>query len=160
MCYFINVGLPQKAKQRWIEKLPRNLYASAGRYEKLSELRNDFSVVTITNGMCSCDLFNRKSDEDEFKKGKKKGWSENKIARAIENSRKAAIQNNLNPDFRRWLSEVVEDAGEAYLLVHWDADPLDLKSPIVLVVEAFRRAETYIADEQLFHLKANHDNGV
>ncbi len=154
MCYFINVGLPPSSQLKWIDLLPQKMHAWPSRYEGLSEKMNGFSVVSVGLGMCSCDLFNQGAIEESFKKYEKKGWSESKIARAIENRKKSNIHNNLHPDFRCWLADAVEETKKAYLFVHWDSKDINLEKTALMTVDEFRNQQTYIQDEQLICIKA------
>ncbi len=136
------------------------MHAWPSHYVAIAEKMNGFSVVIVGYGMCSCGLFSRGAPEHVFKTYDKKGWSKNKIARAIENQaramenrRKSDLHANLHPDFRRWLADASADAKEAYLYIHWAWDELALESEFIMSLEEFRAQETYIKDEQLIHIK-------
>lgn len=153
MCYMIVVGLPQAAQQHWIARLPSGMRAGAARYEGLSTRMGGFPTFIVTTGMCSCDLFNRGSDQHTFKKYQKKGWSKTKIERAIANQKKANIHAGLHPDLRHWLADAAIATRHAYLLVHWDSAPLPCGAAIVLTAEELREQTLPIKDEQLIHVR-------
>ena len=153
MCYFISVGLPRKFHTKWLGLLPEDLQSLPSRYGELESKIKDLPVTTIVRGMCSCDLWNREGSLNSQKRYERKGWSASKVARALENRQKSDFHPNLHPEFRRWLADAAQDAGKAYLFVHWDSQTIDLRQTVSITVERFRDQSTSIPDEQLIEIK-------
>lgn len=153
MCYMIAVGLPKAAHQKWLDKLPQPMRAWPAHYTGLSSRMDNFSIFIVGTGMCSCDLFNRGSNENAVEKYRRKGWSKGKIERAIENRKKSNLHAGLHPELRRWLADAAVDAGEAYLFVHWDSDALNYEQQLSVSAEEMREQRFHVKDEQLIHIR-------
>ena len=151
----IAVGLPKSAQRKWIDNLPQSMRTWPANYKGLSTAMRAFPVFIVGTSMCSCDLFNKGSDESVLKKYQRKGWSKNKIERAIENRKTSNRHAGLHPELRRWLADAVTDAGEAYLFVHWDSDELQFDHHVLVSAEEMRNQTFRIEDEQIIHIKAS-----
>lgn len=149
----IAVGLPKPAQQKWIDRLPQPMRAWPAHYEGLSAEMHNFPIFIVGTAMCSCDLFNQGADESVFEKYRKKGWSKDKIERAIANRQKSNRHKGLHPELRRWLADAAADTGEAYLFVHWDSDDLKFEQRVSVSPEQMREQTFHITDEQLIHIK-------
>ena len=151
----IAVGLPKSTQQKWIERLPQPMRAWRAHYAGLSSQMNNFEVFIVGTSMCSCDLFNRGSDENVYEKYRKKGWSKGKIERAIANRKKSNLHAGLNPELRRWVADAATDTGDVYLFVHWDSDELEYEQKVSMSPEEMREQTVSIKDEQLIHVQKN-----
>src|SRR5262245_19998354 len=92
MCFFLTIAVPAKHVDRIGEMFGRGFQS----YQSLNAtitaaLPPDHVAYHVTSGMCSCDLYarpNSRPDSDPMvhlrRKYEKRGWSESKIARAIE----------------------------------------------------------------------------
>jgi len=149
----IAVGLPKSAQRHWIERLPQPMRAWPAHYEGLAFQMHNFEVFIVGTGMCSCDLFNRRSDENVYEKYRKKDWSKAKIERAVADHRKASLHAGLHPEVRRWLADAATDAGEAYLFIHWDSDTLKYDLQVAMSPEELREQTVPVKEEQLICVK-------
>jgi hypothetical protein len=135
--------------------------AWSAHYETLSSQMRNFEVFIVGTAMCSCDLFNRDSEENVYRgseenvyeKYRKKGWSQAKIERAIANRKKANLHAGLHPELRRWLADAATEAGEAYLFIHWDSDELKYEQQVSMSSEEMREHTVPVKEEQLIHVK-------
>jgi len=155
MCYFISVGLPAKAQQKWLKLLPPPLRFQPPYYPELGAAMRHFPQVVVIEGTCSCGLWNPEGNDNSEKRYKRKGWSNSKIARAKENRQKVGFAPNLHSGLRAWLADAAQEAGEAFLFIHWDAERLNLDEKVEIWVEEFRAPEFFIKDEQLLRIKAS-----
>lgn len=153
MCYMICIGLPQLRQQKWLDSLSQRMNFWPARYEGISAAMNGFPVVIIATSMCSCDLFNPRKDDNAEAKYRKKGWSETKIARILQNRNQAEMQSGLAFDFRRWLADAADDCGEAYFFVHWDSYALHYERRVLISSAQLCEPTFVIEEEQLFHVK-------
>ncbi len=121
MCYFINIGLPKGPDIIMLNQLPDQLsYFQSNNKCFIDALPNNYSSYYIIMEFCSCGLFDPEygSDSDtelnysqrQKKKYQKKGWSEHKINRALEDINKNKTENQyfkyihgLDKDLWDWL---------------------------------------------------------
>ncbi len=155
MCYMIAVGLSKSSQQEWLDKLPRPMRAWPSQYKGLSSHMGDFEVFIVGTSMCSCDLFNRGSNENLYEKYRKKGWSRTKIERAIANRKKEELYVGLHPKFRSWLADAADDTKEAYLLIHWDSDVLNYKYQVSISPEEMREQTFPVEEEKVIRIRRN-----
>ena len=131
MCYFITVSIPDSGVEILKSEMPRELHLIETSNPSITPHipENYISYVVTTDG-CSCDLFSEESGDDEItkrinklqRKYKRKGWSDSKIKRAIDQSISAAQSPKavgLRNDLLFYLSDVLNLLGEMMLIVHW-----------------------------------------
>ncbi len=135
MCWFITLGVKRAAVAE-LEKLTHNrtglaVWPVSNRHVAALFPKDD-SLYFITTGMCSCSLMPRidlhASQQLEKRREwyRKQGWSEVKIARAIE-STEAALkakrrhENDLAPErgFREAITDQVRHFGGIRLFAHF-----------------------------------------
>lgn len=119
MCLFITVLLPKKAQTSKIGELAKKhhfgWYNLSNQITK--QLDGDYFYFCTTKGMCDCEtqlgskcrVSPAQSSEMEIARFKRKGWSDTKIARWIE--QKSAIKNestqNLD-EIQKWMEFITE----------------------------------------------------
>ena len=161
MCYMVVVALPSAAQQKRLSYLPEGIYSWPSVYPGLSVRMKHWQPVIVGTSGCSCDLFLPQSDaktRNLRRKYEKQGWSQAKIERAMADHGPTGFPGNLHPGLRHWLAESAQEAGEAFLIVHWDSARLEAPDAIRLSVFEFQDPNRQIAEEQLYHLQANVTN--
>ena len=154
MCYMVVVGIPEEAERKWLPRLPEGLNSWMASYPGLSAHMDGFTPHIIGTSMCSCDLFHPEADPPYQlrKRYRRKGWSESKIDRAMENRRSTEKQNGLREDVRHWLAETVEEGGAAYLWVHWDSEERGIEQTVGISSIELRENTFPIEEEMLYYL--------
>lgn len=157
MCYMIAVALPPEVASGFLLGLPQGMRSWPGVYPELSAKMNAWEPVIVGTAQCSCDLFIPQPEgetESLRRKYEKRDWSQAKIERALADRKPSGFPGSLPPDLRRWLSESVAEAGEAYLMVHWAGTPPNVADAVRLTVAEFANPNCRIDAEQLYHIVA------
>lgn len=125
MCYLITFAVPsavgvEPGRYGGLEVDP---FVNAGSGHDYSD---GLSVFSLTMKSCSCDLYSAGgSDESKRekrlrKKYERRGWSAEKISRALGDSARADRQRSgLSNDVRSFLLQLLDRAAEVQLIVHW-----------------------------------------
>jgi hypothetical protein len=116
----------------------------------------------VTTGMCSCDIYHWSNNdpEEEIKrlkeKYRRKGWSKNKIDRAVEEATAARStkSSGLRADIREAISSVAASFGVVHVFVHfYSGDQTTEKVTInpgpTVKAEEFRSGEYVLAPDTL-----------
>jgi hypothetical protein len=130
MCYFLTLGVPAKCADVMNSTAPRGFALNLVQNQSvLAQLPPDFRTYHLTSGMCSCDLYRRHSkraeDPSEFlrRKYRKKGWSDSRIERAVEQSSKHAKHKKpfvgLRPDAATIVGELARKTGRVAVIAHF-----------------------------------------
>ena len=144
MCYFITISIPDSGIEFAKEKIPRNIHLSPSSNPATQNLiPNNYQHLYVTSGGCSCDLFNEdhnestkdKIEEKLRRKYKKKGWSENKIQRAVSQANTDSTNNRsvgLSDDLKFYISDLLTKIKDVRLLIHWysgvaDQEKIEIK---------------------------------
>ena len=129
MCYFITIGVPTKHYELVREKLSKNYEIQRTDNPSFCEqLGPDGSVYTITKDGCSCSLYNwidlPEWNKTEKNKRRKKGWSEAKINRSIEQMIKNS-QFGVHEGLIREISSILQKIKILTFTVHWYDDDVE-----------------------------------
>jgi len=127
MCYFITIGLPKLKADIILNEIPKGLrFVATVNPNIISQLPENYIAHHVVSGMCSCDLFKssksnkaEKERESLLRKYKKKGWSEDKIKRALsdhENNIKKSF-SGFREDIISWVTSLVQDLEQPLLLL-------------------------------------------
>ena len=152
MCYYITVAFPKATANSILTSLPKGLNSSAFSNPSVSKrLPKDYESVAIITAMCSCDLYSSPAKPDEKEKEKealrrkykKKGWSENKIQRALNDHEKnlKVRRDGFRDDFFSWICDLSEKAPNSlFILVHFyggdlETEELNINQSTVKAVE-------------------------
>jgi len=128
LCVFITIGVTEKSKQELIDMVGRDFGLSPLSDEEIRRLfPSSETCLLITRGLCSCDLYagedsperdreERSAAEDRkfATRARRKGWSEAKIQRAIEDQMSARERRPYLQHFFRFrdlLPQLVERLG-------------------------------------------------
>jgi hypothetical protein len=153
MCYFITVGL-DKNYTSFLHRYMQDEYGflrsnNPSITDRLNTNSVAFHIVSTGKQPCSCGLFYLKREDSEPSeanrlrlKYRKKGWSAEKIERAISDKFSTHKRNfeGLKPDLRERLCGVVTEAGRVLLVVHWysgdvDAEKLPIRSQKIVTCD-------------------------
>lgn len=125
MCYFVFVSVPS-SKAASVENFnPVRLSVRSSSSSTVTAFfPKEHVVFEVTDGACSCSLYpSRQADLAEARKRAKyeqKGWSTNKIERALNSWRQHdAKKQNVGRIFNNWLEELVKTVGEVGIFAHW-----------------------------------------
>jgi hypothetical protein len=132
MCFFVTIAVPSQHAEQIGEVFARGFQtrptANAG---VTAVLPAGYAARLITSGMCSCDLYARPRDAGVpdpaahlRRKYEKRGWSEAKIKRALEQvevqpSKTNRATSGFRPDVLSAFEALCRAAGSVALLVHW-----------------------------------------
>ena len=132
MCFFVTVAVPSQYVDRIGEVFGRGFQThETANPSVMAALPAGYAARRITSGMCSCDLYGRRRTAEApnpvahlRRKYEKRGWSEAKIKRALEQvAVKESKTNRASSGFRSDVLSGVETlcraAGSVALLVHW-----------------------------------------
>lgn len=132
MCYFLTIAVPTGAKLTppspeygAIDFLSTNNPAFR------SLISDRWSIFFVTTGGCSCDLCQRavnlgENKEERLIKLKRKGWSDNKIARALSNQTRAQRRvAGLRADVLDAIAKFVTTHSSVRLYLHWFAGNIE-----------------------------------
>jgi len=131
MCYFLTLGVPAKSADIMTSAAPRGFAIGLVQNRSvLAQLPPEFRTYLLTSGMCSCALYRRRSkrteDPSEFlrRKYRKKGWSDSRIERAVEQASKAKARNEspfvgLRADVATIVAEIAHQTGRVAVIVHF-----------------------------------------
>jgi hypothetical protein len=132
MCFFLTIGVAGDSADSAELAVPRGFALSQVENKSiLSKLPKNYRTFVLTSGMCSCDLYRRRTqrseDPTEFlrRKYRKKGWSEARVDRAIDQaSTHAAARGKtqfvgLRPDAAEIVANFAHVAGRVVLIVHF-----------------------------------------
>lgn len=129
MCYLIHFGV----RDEYACDLETRRQPHVARHANASveaAFGPGFSLFLVADGGCSCSLYSsprskgRERSETLREKYARLGWSEAKIARALEASAAAREQNRrateagLREDIASFLADLANDAGEVRVIVH------------------------------------------
>jgi hypothetical protein len=157
MCYMVVVAFPPSGPKERASSLSEPMHSWPSVYPGLSARMNNWQPHIVGTAQCSCDLFRPQSDAKILslkRKYEKQGWSQAKVERALAGNGSTGFPGNLHPDLRRWLAASVQEAGEAYLLVHWDNATLEVPNAVRLSVAEFQESSCWIEEERLYYIQA------
>ncbi|UCE48743.1 MAG: hypothetical protein JSW47_01080 [Phycisphaerales bacterium] len=129
MCYFLSIGIPARHSDWAIKSLSKD-------FEIWDMMNPSFcnrfgpneNAHTVTTMGCSCNLYHNidvpEWTEHERAKRRKKGWSEAKISRSIE-QKLEEIRPGLQHSILRGLSTLYPKIERLTLAVHWYDEDLD-----------------------------------
>ena len=159
MCYFITIAVPDVFSEHVREHLRHDYDVSKACNPSLSGyLPDDHSMFYVTSGMCSCGLFQTPEDPqrsiDKIRqkyqkhKYKKRGWSEAKIERAVQDKIRTMKHGpgGLRPTLRHKLRDFVQSTDSLYIVVHWYSAEIDEES-IPIKSESEIRTHDLINDD-------------
>ncbi len=170
MCYFITVSVPRTKEDILKSNIPRGLSIFECSNPSIIEyLPKDYSLYYLITGMCSCDLFSEENNEEDIqktekkliKKYRKKGWSENKIKRAITQSLSHATSNKskagLRDDAKMFLADIATKAGNIKIIVHMysgdqNAERFDIQEGIEVSTSDFLKSNLIKRTDQMFSI--------
>ena len=149
MCQYITITLPKETKLDEIQPLFDQFEMSQRLIHNShlqAQLKSDDYYINTTSRMCDCDsviasnsqhLNEKEKYASDIRRMKKKGWSETKINRWIEQKENSGRNEELKKDNERWqrfLRELltVDQIGKVGVLIHWydlglEDEPIDLK---------------------------------
>jgi hypothetical protein len=158
MCFFVVVGVPTQYVRNCLAKVPRPVRADHnGNYGGLTVHLPDHELNVLTEGGCSCSLYAPRREERATrperlrKKWRKRGWSEQKIERALSDIKATpVVEPGLRLDVRTWIADSADECGEFAVFVHWASDKIP-RSPERIEVSAseVRSAGEVIAEGML-----------
>jgi hypothetical protein len=131
MCFFITIAVPAPKAALVPDVFGRGFRtASTANPAVVAALPTDYAPTLVTNGHCSCDLYAAPRSETEpdlgdhlRKKYAKRGWSDSKIARALEQAKARDSKNlharGIHRDVVSRLQELCRAAGSVAVVVHW-----------------------------------------
>ena len=130
MCFFLCAGVPSEHGWRLREAFtPGYTLVPNTNAAIVSAFPRRFEIAFVTTGMCSCDLYARQgsspADAGEHLRRKyaKRGWSDARIAKAVDQAMKArperAGRSGLRHDVVDRLCLLCRAAGEVAAAVHW-----------------------------------------
>jgi len=130
MCYYITVAFPKTTAKTILTSLPKGLDSMLVTNPDICKLlpKDYESFAIIMEELCSCGLYSPIKPDDKDKerealrrKYKKKGWSENKIQRALHDHEKNMKTRlaGFRDDFLSWLTTLPAKSGASlFLIVH------------------------------------------
>jgi hypothetical protein len=144
MCFFITIAVPAQKAGLVEEVFGRGFHtAPTANASVAAALPAGYAALLVTDGHCSCDLYaapqsptGRNPEDHLRKKYAKRGWSDAKIARAVEQGKASGPKNlhtrGLRADVASRLVELCHAAGGVTVVVHWyrgrvETEPLSLK---------------------------------
>ncbi len=165
MCYFVTVGVPE-ARREAVEDLAKGREGFAVHVVRNRFLIEQFApgnvLFYVTHGGCSCDLVAEPtgiSDAEEEarqrERYRRKGWSEAKIARALESrgeKKRHARPDDPRPRFVDAIRQWVVSIGQVRLLAHSYSGSVDdeqlerFGQTTVTLAEFLRDEGTFPAD--------------
>lgn len=132
MCFFVSVAVPSQHAERIGDIFGRGFQIHpTANASVTAALPAGYSARLVTSGMCSCDLYARPraaAAPDPAthlrRKYEKRGWSEAKISRALEQAVNNASKTNratsgFRSDVLTGFEALCRAAGSVALLVHW-----------------------------------------
>lgn len=163
MCYFLTIGLPGSITPKIKEAFPSGMAVwQCENKSIMAHLPPECHGYVVTTGMCSCDIYHwvSKDPEEEIQKlrekYRKKGWSKNKIDRAVEEATAARTtkSSGLRADTREAISRVAASCGVVHVFVHFysgdqttEEVPVNLGSAVG--AEEFRSGQYVLAPDTL-----------
>jgi hypothetical protein len=141
MCYFLTIAIPARHAKLARDAFGRGLGVSETENARLkSAFPASYKMYLITEGMCSCGLYSDPEKNEPIRDEaaqanrlraayERRGWSEAKIERAVEQSlghrTKMNIPSGLQPELKEKLSALFHDAEEGGLFVHFYDDDIE-----------------------------------
>ncbi|MEX0716029.1 MAG: hypothetical protein WD066_05555 [Planctomycetaceae bacterium] len=131
MCYLLTIAVPRDAAEQVVRNARRGFMLGKPGYQLVEAVfPPDFESFDLTSGCCSCGMYNprreavdARSRRDHLRaKYEKRGWSEAKIRRAIEQAMSKPEPETfvgLRPDIARTLAGWARVVGEIGVLVHF-----------------------------------------
>ncbi|MEP6902711.1 MAG: hypothetical protein ABJA66_13245 [Actinomycetota bacterium] len=124
---------------------------------------NNFVSIDITDGHCSCSIYPilltseaEIETEELIDKYRKKGWSENKIHRAIDDKKKSENKDVIN--LREILAHLFEQVGSFWLFAHQykslvENEPLKSMNPKDLRVSELLDNKNEVPEDVIVKIK-------
>lgn len=142
MCFFVTIGVP-RGHESAVERLgrQRGVFSVERSTDPLVTrlFTAEYVPYTLTRGGCSCGMYSdlpepasEEPDVRQRERYRRMGWSEAKIARALESRRSARGNERESEDrvkFRDAIVALVEMAGSVLLLAQWVGNPQDAPEP-------------------------------
>lgn len=135
MCFFITVAVPKAKADVLKEAVPRGMHIDPVENRSVSNaLPSDYTTYLLCSGGCSCGLYQDeiviRSEQPDLAKRRiqyeKKGWSDAKIGRALEQSQSSQTPPyegeefvGLREDVVGVLAQVAMKVSKLGVLVHW-----------------------------------------
>ena len=131
MCFFITIAVPARNADLVPQVFGRDFRTDPTANPAIAAaLPTGYALMLLTSGMCSCSLYSvplsdaQPDPEDHLRrKYAKRGWSDAKIARAVEQAKQSGTKNlhvrGLRPDVVTRLQELCQTAGKVAVIVHW-----------------------------------------
>jgi len=163
MCYFLTIGIPGSLATVIKEAFPSDMAVWQCENKNIMvHLPSECHGYVVTTGMCSCDIYQwaNKDPEEDIKKLKekyrKKGWSKNKINRAVEEATAARStkSSGLRADAREAISRVAVSFGVVHVFVHFysgdqTTEEVTINLGLTVQAEDFRSGEYVLAPDTL-----------
>lgn len=170
MCYFLNVAIKRDEAHLLKEKLGRGIHVELIENSSIRRhLGDEVELMVLTDGGCSCSLYTPVNSSPQHvthakteklrKRYSRKGWSEAKIARAIQDAVHEEDEViGLKADLREKLCTFVDEAGELTLLVHWYDNPVDQEQIEIVNKKTatrtqFRSSDVLLGEDELLGIK-------
>ncbi len=168
MCFFLTIAVPTKHVERIGAVFGRGFQShSTANPSVTAALPAGYSARLITSGMCSCDLYARPHSADAHdpamhlrRKYEKRGWSEAKIARtleqvAVKESKTHRATSGFRSDVLSGIEALCRAAGSVALVIHWysgdiESERLPLGKPLrCKCAELTSQAHSLVEDQVL-----------
>jgi hypothetical protein len=164
MCHFLTVSVPGSIVPAVPEKFRKQFsFDLHTNPSVVSLISPGWISFTATSGGCSCGFYqshDRSKDRVEKlrKKFSNKGWSESKIARALEPNKAESVPNlGLRPDVVDLLNDLVCSFGEVRVSLHFysgaiETEVFHLEDVGRVLFEVFKENSTLLRKESSIHL--------
>jgi len=130
MCFFLTIAVPSKHADQIAQVFADRFQSRpTSNASVLSALPQNYAARLITRNGCSCDLYARPQTANSIdraehlrRKYEARGWSQAKIARAIEQAQATTIQtptSGLHADVIERIQTLCRSVGSIGSLVHW-----------------------------------------
>jgi hypothetical protein len=150
MCFFLTIAVPEEHADQMFDTFGPGFHLGPTANESvLSALPARYTARVLTSGGCSCDLYVRSGTADDAnpsehlrRKYAKRGWSDAKIARAVEQATQAKplTFSGLRKDVIEQLGTLCAAAGGVAVVVHWYTGDVE-RERFPLVVQTCARDE-------------------
>ncbi len=168
MCYFLTIGIHRSITPEIKKAFPSDMAVwQCENKNIMAHLPPECHGYAVTTGMCSCDIYHWASNdpEEDIKKLKekyrKKGWSKNKIDRAVEEATAArkTKSSGLRADAREAISSVAASFGVVHVFVHFysgdqTTEEVTINLGPTVKAEEFRSGEYVLAPDTLVKIVA------
>lgn len=165
MCHFLTIAVPEKTVPEVPGKFRQKIHFTAHRNRSVTEhAPADWTSFTATSEGCSCDFYRASDDSSDHrsklaKKYRKKGWSETKIQRALENLKVAPTRTaGLRDDIVDLTTELAHAFGQVRLSLHWYSGDIETEKFVLrdagqVTLQDFRAGTTALRDETTITIK-------